>query len=103
MAVFPLIAFGAPIAEEVIFRGQLFSALSQTRLGVSGATVVTSALWALLHLSEPWLSVGLIFVMGLVFGWMIYRFGSLWVTMVAHAVWNASYALLIFATLDLAT
>lgn len=103
IAVFPSIAFGAPIAEEVIFRGQLFSALSQTRLGVSGATVVTSALWALLHLSEPWLSVGLIFVMGLVFGWMIYRFGSLSVTMVAHAVWNTSYALLIFTTLDLAT
>ncbi len=63
---------------------------------MSGTALVTSALWAGLHLSEPWFSVGLIFVMGLVFGWMMYRFGSLWVTIACHAVWNTSYALLIF-------
>ena len=66
--VFPSIALGAPIAEELIFRGQLFSALSNTRLGVSGTTLVTSALWAALHMTEPLLAVGIIFVMGLIFG-----------------------------------
>lgn len=96
--VFPSIALGAPIAEELIFRGQLFAALSQTRLGVSGTTLVTSALWAAMHMTEPWLSVGLIFIMGLMFGWMLYRFGSLWLTMACHAMWNATYGLIIFAT-----
>jgi membrane protease YdiL (CAAX protease family) len=98
MLVFPSVALGAPIAEELIFRGQLFSALSRTRLGVSGTAVITSAAWAVLHLSEPWLSVGLIFIMGLVFGWMMYRFGSLWVPMACHAAWNSIYALAIFGT-----
>lgn len=97
LAVLPSIALGAPIAEEFIFRGQLFSALSLTRLGVPGATVVTSLLWALLHNSEPWLSIGLIFIMGLVFGWMMYRFGSLWLTMACHGTWNSIFALAIFA------
>ena len=97
LLVFPSIAIGAPLAEEVIFRGQLFSALSQTRLGVSGATVLTSASWALLHSSEPWLSIGLIFIMGLAFGWMMYRFGSLWVPIICHGVWNGTYALIVFA------
>lgn len=95
--VFPSIALGAPIAEELIFRGQLFSALSNTRLGVSGTTLVTSALWAALHLTEPLLAVGIIFVMGLIFGYLMYRFGSLWVTMACHAAWNAVYGLIIFA------
>lgn len=99
LLVFPSVALGAPIAEELIFRGQVFAALAQTRLGVAGATVVTSAFWALMHMSEPWLSVGLIFIMGLVFGWMLYRLGSLWVTMVCHAVWNACYSLIIFASI----
>ncbi|MFN4143834.1 CPBP family intramembrane glutamic endopeptidase [Aestuariivirga sp.] len=103
LIVFPSVALGAPIAEEVIFRGQLFSALSSTRLGVSGTTLVTSALWALLHMSEPWLSVGLIFVMGLVFGWMMYRFGSLWVTIACHGAWNGTYALIIFGSLGSGT
>ena len=95
-AVFPAVALGAPLAEEVIFRGQLFSALSQTRLGVAGTTLLTASLWALLHVSEPWLSIGLIFVMGLIFGWMMWRFGSLWVTIVAHGFWNGFYALIIY-------
>jgi uncharacterized protein len=94
--VFPSIAIGAPLAEELIFRGQLFSALSRTRLGVAGTTVVTAAAWALLHSTEPWLSIGLIFMMGLAFGWMMYRFGSLWVTIVCHGAWNSTYALIIF-------
>ena len=99
LLVLPSVALGAPIAEELIFRGQLFSALSQTRLGVPGTSVVTAALWATMHVSEPWLSIGLIFIMGLVFGWMMYRFGSLWVTMACHAVWNTVYALAIFGTI----
>ena len=96
LLVFPSIAIGAPLAEELIFRGQLFSALSRTRLGVSGTTVVTSASWALLHATEPWLSVGVIFILGLAFGWMMYRFGSIWVPMICHGVWNTVYALAVF-------
>ena len=99
LLVFPSIAFGAPIAEEIIFRGQLFSALSRTWLGVSGTAVVTSAAWALLHMSEPWFSIGLIFIMGLVFGWLMYRFGSLWIVMACHGAWNGIYALILFSTL----
>ena len=101
--VFPSIALGAPIAEELIFRGQLFSSLSQTRLGLSGTTLVTAALWAGLHFSEPMLSVGIIFIMGLVFGWMMYRFGSLWLTMACHAAWNALHGLLIFSAMGTQT
>ncbi len=97
LAVLPSLALGAPIAEEFIFRGQLFSALSLSRLGVTGATLVTASAWALMHMSEPWLSIGLIFVMGLLFGWMIYRFGSLWITMACHGMWNSVFALAIFA------
>jgi uncharacterized protein len=103
LLVFPSVAFGAPIAEELIFRGQLFSALSLTRLGVPGTTIVTSAMWALLHMSEPWLSVGLIFIMGLVFGWMMYRFGSIWVTMACHGAWNSFYAIVLFASVGAQT
>lgn len=94
--VFPSIAIGAPLAEELTFRGQLFSALSRTRLGVAGATLATALMWSLLHVTEPWLSIGLIFVMGLIFGWMMWRFGSLWLTIACHGVWNGFYALLIF-------
>lgn len=97
--ILPSVAIGAPLAEEMIFRGQLFTALSATRLGASGATLLTAALWSLLHMTEPWLSIGLVFVMGLIFGCLMIRFGSIWVTMICHGAWNGAYALLIFSNL----
>ena len=42
---------GAPLAEELVFRGQLFAALARSRAGFSGATLITSALWSLLHIT----------------------------------------------------
>ncbi len=99
MLVIPSVVVGAPLAEELIFRGQIFTALSQTRLGFTGASLLTSAAWSLLHFTGNWVLVGLIFIMGLVLGWLLYRFGSLWVTMVCHAVWNTSTSLVIFTQL----
>ena len=49
-----------------------------------------------MHITEPWLAVGIIFVMGLVLGALLIRFGSLWVTMACHGIWNGVYALMIF-------
>ena len=94
------VGIGAPLAEEVVFRGQFFAALSRTRIGAMGATLVTSTVWALLHATEPWLSVGLIFMMGLVFGFLLVRFGSLWVTIACHAAWNAIYSIVIFGSMQ---
>ncbi|CAN5146519.1 hypothetical protein BH10PSE7_BH10PSE7_35010 [soil metagenome] len=86
------IAFGAPLAEELTFRGQIFAALSQTRLGRSGTAVLTSAAWAALHITEPLHAVALLFVMGLALSFLLVRFGSLWVPIACHMVWNAIVA-----------
>lgn len=92
------VSAGAPLAEELIFRGQLFATLARSWLGQSGAILVTTTLWALMHMSEPWLSVGLIFIMGLVLGALLVRFGSLYLTMICHGTWNAVYSLIILGS-----
>lgn len=89
----PSVALGAPLVEEFMFRGPLFASLAQTRIGRWGAVLLTSAGWSAMHLTEPLFSVALIFVMGLVLGAMLLRFGSLWVTMVCHGVWNLLFSL----------
>lgn len=98
---YPLIAVGivlaAPLAEEVTFRGLIFTALARTRLGTVGATVLTAAAWAGLHIGEPLHAVVLLFVMGLALGFLFIRFGSLWVCFVCHAVWNGLFALAMLA------
>lgn len=85
----PAIVFGAPLAEEITFRGPLFSALVKSPVGKVGAVVITAALWAGAHaVSAPPLFVGLLFVMGIALGVMLLRFGSLWVTIGCHSAWN---------------
>ncbi len=90
----PSVIVGAPLAEELIFRGQLFAALAQSRFGGLGATMLTAVSWALLHATEPWLMMLFIFVMGLALGWLLLRFGSIWVTIVCHGVWNGVFSLI---------
>jgi membrane protease YdiL (CAAX protease family) len=90
----PAIIFGAPLAEEVTFRGPLFSALVKSPVGKIGAVVITAALWAVAHgLSAPPLIVGLLFLMGIALGILLLRFGSLWVTIACHSAWNLMTAL----------
>jgi uncharacterized protein len=93
----PGVILAAPLTEELIFRGALFSAIASSSVGRVGAVVITSGLWALMHLmAAPWLFVGIIFVMGLVLGTLLLRFGSLWVTIVCHTAWNTISSLAIF-------
>lgn len=94
------VALGAPLAEEVIFRGQFFALMAKSSLGNTGAVLISSALWSLLHATEPKLTIALIFVMGIVLGSVLLRFGSLWVTMALHGVWNAIYSLIVFGSLQ---
>ncbi len=94
----PAIVFGAPLAEEITFRGPLFSALVKSPVGKIGAVVITAALWAGAHaVSAPPLFVGLLFVMGLGLGVLLLRFGSLWVTIACHSAWNLMTAFALLA------
>lgn len=88
---------GAPFAEEFTFRGQIFAALSQTRAGLIGASIITSALWAVMHITQPHHVIALLFLMGLALCWLLVRFGSLWVTILCHAVWNGISAVVLYA------
>jgi uncharacterized protein len=95
----PSVALGAPLVEEFMFRGPVFASLAQTRLGRWGTVGLTSAVWAVMHMSEPLFAVALIFIMGLVLGGLLLRFGSLWVTIVCHGAWNFIFSM---ATLGMA-
>jgi uncharacterized protein len=94
----PSIVLAAPLAEEFLFRGILFAGLTNTIVGKTGAVLITSVLWALAHGgTAPWVNVGVLFMMGLVLGALLLRFGSLWVTIACHTAWNTMTSLAIFS------
>ena len=80
-----IIAFTAGVCEEVLFRGTIMPSLE--RYGQVPALVFSSLLFALMHLSFTNL-VGTFFV-GLLFGVVVMKSGSLLAGMVLHMLNNA--------------
>jgi len=85
-----IIVVGAPLSEELLFRGFLQSALAPSRLGYIGASLVTTTSWTLLHIQYSMFGLAEIFVVGLVFCWVLWRTGSLWATISLHALYNGA-------------
>lgn len=78
----------APISEEIALRGIVYSRVEKTTNAVT-AIIVSSILFGLMHL----MAGGIVLVVGavlmaLVFGYIFYKFKSLWVCIIAHAVAN---------------
>jgi membrane protease YdiL (CAAX protease family) len=85
---FIAVAVVAPITEEIVFSGFLFRGLSASFLGVSGTLIVTSLVWAGMHLQYDWFILGQIVVIGLVLGWLRWASGSTLLTIVLHMLTN---------------
>ncbi len=84
-----VLCIGAPVSEELLFRGYLFGRLSQSWLGPIGATLLTTLGWTLLHGGYSIIGLIQVFVAGLLFTWALWRTGSLWVPLCMHAIYNA--------------
>lgn len=86
----------APVGEEIFFRGYLLRILG-ARYGNTGGLLVTSALFALLHVNPA--SFLALFVLGLAFGALRLWTGSLFPSILAHAVQNGITSVVLLAGL----
>lgn len=86
LATAAVATFVAPACEELAFRGYLLSALTARRgpaAGIGGSAL----LFALVHL-DP-VRFPAVLLLGLLYGWIAWRAGSIWPSMLAHLVNNA--------------
>lgn len=80
----------APIGEEVVFRGFALPGMA-SRLGVTSAILITSAIFALIHLG-PGVGIGILpvtFILGLAFAFVYHKTQSLILAIAVHALHNA--------------
>jgi membrane protease YdiL (CAAX protease family) len=78
----------APLAEEFMYRGVLMTTLLKVT-GIGWALVISSAIFALVHVStEPQAALPL-FVLALAMGYVAYRTRSLVGPIVAHSLFNS--------------
>ena len=78
----------APVTEELIFRGFLISGLRPTRLGASGAVLVSSLTWALIHGQYDFYGMATIFALGVLLGTARVKTGSIVVPIALHGFSN---------------
>ncbi len=85
-----MIAFcvAAPVSEEFFARGFLYRGWSESFLNAPGAIVLSSAVWTVLHLQYDWFFLGEVFSIGLLLGYLRYRFNSSWLTVILHGLNN---------------
>ncbi|HWC33174.1 MAG TPA: type II CAAX endopeptidase family protein [Actinomycetota bacterium] len=94
-----LVVVAAPFAEEVFFRGFLYTSL-RGRLGVWPAALVSSAIFGVFHVSGGPILVPLLFLVGLAFAFLYEWRRSLVASIAAHATFNAiGYTLIIYERL----
>jgi membrane protease YdiL (CAAX protease family) len=87
-----VIAFcvAAPVSEELFARGFLYRGWSETFLRPAGAILLSSAAWTALHLQYDWFFFGEVFSIGLLLGYLRYRFHSTWLTIFLHGLNNSA-------------
>ncbi len=78
-------ALGAPLQEEILFRGYFYATLKRY-IGAVGSAVVVSSLFAVCH-GYAGVMPGL-FVLSLCQTVLLERYGSLWVCIAMHACFN---------------
>ncbi|MEZ5844893.1 MAG: type II CAAX endopeptidase family protein [Hyphomicrobiaceae bacterium] len=90
LPAFVALAVGAPLSEELLFRGFLMGVLRRSWLGYSGAGLVATLGWTGLHWGYS--AVGLIevFIAGMIFSWALWRTGSIIAPIACHALYNAT-------------
>jgi len=85
-----VVVFLGPFFEELFFRGFFFVGLRASRLGAAGAVIITSLIWAAIHLQYSFAGMAQILVMGLVLGTVRHKTGSLWSSTIIHVLWNGA-------------
>lgn len=78
----------APLGEEVFFRGFLFRGIEHSRLGGTGAILISATGWAVIHLQYELFVILQLWVFGLVLGVVRLKTQSLYPAIFMHSLSN---------------
>ncbi len=88
-----IVGVGAPLAEELFFRGLTQRAFEKRGLPWGAALVCTAAFFGITHF-QP-LQFPALFLFGLVLGWLVHRTGRLGPAVWAHLAFNVTAAVVL--------
>lgn len=87
----------APVIEELVFRGWLYSKLAQTKLGNIGALMLSAMLFTAVHTQyEHSVTLVMIFFLGLFLGYVRYKSNNISYSIAIHILFNSLSTLMLF-------
>ncbi len=89
LSIFVLAVVMAPLAEELLFRGWIYTSL-RVRLGAGATIGITGVLFALAHWERTHLYALAVLPVGLLLGYARERSGSVRATILMHGIYNCS-------------
>jgi uncharacterized protein len=89
------VGVGAPISEELLFRGFALSAVAQWRFGFWPAALLVNTVWTAFHFGYSVVGMLEVFVGGLYLTWLLWRSGSIWLPIICHAVTNCVFLVIL--------
>ena len=96
---FAALALWTPFTEELFFRGFVYKGFSQ-RFGQLKAILISAGIFSAFHvLAGPGVLIP-IFVSGIALAWLYHRTGSVWPSIVVHAIQNSLALIASIYTLD---
>ena len=84
----PEVENAAPLYEEVVFRGFMFKGIQHSKAGPAWAIIITSFVWAAIHVQYEIYYVAIIFLFGLLLGYVRLKSHSLLLPIGLHALMN---------------
>jgi len=95
VAMILLVVVGAPVTEELLYRGLIQDALRRAALGPWVAITITAVIFAYRHIgvTAPH-TLLLLFGLGIAFGWAFERTGRLSAPIAMHVLFNAGNVLM---------
>ncbi|MBR5610954.1 MAG: CPBP family intramembrane metalloprotease [Bacteroidales bacterium] len=90
----------APLLEELLCRGIMLRGMMEKGVSPAKAIFWSSLIFGVIHMN-PWQALPA-FLLGLLFGWLYYKTGNIWITIFLHFLNNASSLFIYHVYPDLA-
>jgi len=83
-----VVVIGAPLSEELLFRGLLLNGLARLGAPFWPAAIVTSGLWTVLHMGYSLPGLIEVLLAGVMLSWTMRLFATVIIPVLAHGLYN---------------
>jgi len=96
-----VMVIGAPVSEELIFRGYMLPAMTRSGAPFWPTAIVATLLWTALHAGYSAIGLAEVFLAGIMLSWVLRLSNSVIAPIIVHAIFNAIAVCVLISVIQL--